>query len=375
MAVTKRGARYRAEFVLQGERYIRTFEDEQAAMVWESYIRLQVSLGRPIDDPTIAPNRQAKGRGQMSFKEALKAVLQTYKGMSDEVGSTRNAEQVAEYFGETTILADVTSSQRDAFINSLKSKGLAAGTINRKLATLSKMVNVAREAGEPIALRVKQLREPEGRIRYLSREEEAKALEDIQKHEGAAYHDFVALALDTGCRLSELLQMKTKWVRKTSEGTALLTIPGAITKSGKTRTIELTDRAVEILGKHADGDHVWPQRWNKATIGHMWARMRQRLELQDDQEFVFHACRHTCATRLLEATGNLVLVKDWLGHADIRMTNRYAKLVTSSVRAGAKALNEWSKQGGGQGVSTQSGQGEKQGENSATIHPKEAVSC
>lgn len=388
MAMSKRGNRYRAEFVLQGTRYIRTFEDEQAAMVWESYVRLQVSLGRPVDDPTIAPNKQASTSGKMTFKEALKAVLASYKGNRDESGSARNAEDVVEYFGENKALADVTSRERDAFIDSLRSKGLAAGTINRKLAALSKMVKLAREDGEPVALMVKQLKESEGRIRFLTAEEEAKVLEDIFKNEGEAYHDFVALALDTGCRLTELLLMEHRWVRKANDGSTLLSLPGYITKNGKTRTIELTDRAQAILAKHSDGERVWPKRWHKHTISHMWSRMRERLKLQDDAEFVFHACRHTCATRLLEATGNLVLVKDWLGHSDIRVTNRYAKLVASTVKAGAKALNQWSaqsgskvadgvKQGGGQGESPQSppavGQGEKQGEFPAIIHASEEL--
>tara|TARA_R110002020_G_scaffold21450_2_gene72843 strand:- start:1306 stop:1728 length:423 start_codon:yes stop_codon:yes gene_type:complete len=41
-------------------------------------------------------------------------------------------------------------------------------------------------------------------------------------------------------------------------------------------------------------------------------------------DFRFHDFRHTAATRLLRATGNLRLVQLLLGHGDIKTTMRYA---------------------------------------------------
>ena len=47
----------------------------------------------------------------------------------------------------------------------------------------------------------------------------------------------------------------------------------------------------------------------------------------------FHDLRHTAATRALAAGGNLNVVKEMLGHADIATTARYANSDVSQVRA------------------------------------------
>ena len=49
-------------------------------------------------------------------------------------------------------------------------------------------------------------------------------------------------------------------------------------------------------------------------------------------DFRFHDLRHTAATRLLRATGNLKVTQQYLGHADIGMTARYAHATTADVR-------------------------------------------
>jgi integrase len=53
----------------------------------------------------------------------------------------------------------------------------------------------------------------------------------------------------------------------------------------------------------------------------------------------FHDLRHTAATRTLAACGNLNVVKEMLGHADIATTARYANSDTSQVRAAMEAAN------------------------------------
>lgn len=50
----------------------------------------------------------------------------------------------------------------------------------------------------------------------------------------------------------------------------------------------------------------------------------------------FHALKHTCATHLLEVSGDVRFVQDWVGHARIENTVRYAHLVSSSRDAAAK---------------------------------------
>ena len=77
---------------------------------------------------------------------------------------------------------------------------------------------------------------------------------------------------------------------------------------------------------------------NKRRAEHVWTTARGRAGI-DDPECVIHSLRHTCATRLLRATGNIALVKEWLGHTTIKTTaDIYAHVETDSLMDGAAAL-------------------------------------
>lgn len=70
----------------------------------------------------------------------------------------------------------------------------------------------------------------------------------------------------------------------------------------------------------------------------------------------FHDLRHTCATHLVKGTWapkllerrlRLEEVRDWLGHADIGVTQRYAYLCSDGIRALVKtaATHSWTTAG------------------------------
>lgn len=44
----------------------------------------------------------------------------------------------------------------------------------------------------------------------------------------------------------------------------------------------------------------------------------------------FHCLKHSIATHLLEATGDIMFVKDWLGHKNIQNTLVYAQLTNKA---------------------------------------------
>lgn len=345
MATRRKGNKWRTEFVLKGTRYVRYFDEEGQGKSWESYVRLQVSLGNPLDT-SVAPSGAARGaQGKtkgLTLGDCFELACRDWQGTKNERMAVANAEDILSILGRDTQVSALTHDDMDSLVQQLRkrdnqAKVLTPATINRKLASLSKMLTKARAKGEPVMVSVKLLREPEGRIRYLSYEEERMVLKDMEENEGKVYADFVAVAIDTGARLTELLKYRPKDIVQRSNGT-FLTFRGATTKSGKSRSVPLTARAVEILGRYPEG---WPKRWTYPhVITHAWARMRERLGMQEDTEFVFHACRHTCATRLLEATGNLVLVRDWLGHSDIRTTTRYTKVVNSALVGAIDALDK-----------------------------------
>lgn len=351
MATKPKGNRWKTDFTLQGQRFVQYFNSEEEGKNWEALVRQMTALGMPLD--TVAPPK----RDVITLGKAHDMALEHWKGSKNELNASANARDIVEYLGRDTPVSSLAKTHLDSLVNYLRkrehpsTKGrqkqpLSNATINRKLAALSTMLRLAKEAGETVTVTIKQLKEGEGRIRFLTRDEEATVLALLAEHKGQAMADFVSFAIETGGRLSELLALQVRHVTQRQDG-VFLTFPGEFTKSGKTRTVPLTSKAHSLISSRLEGqgtDRLWPSSWNKYTVTHAWAFVRGKMGLQWDDEFVFHTCRHTCATRLLEVTGNLELVRVWLGHSDIRVTTRYAKVVTTSLLGAVTALDTISTQ-------------------------------
>ncbi|HEX2753690.1 MAG TPA: site-specific integrase [Alphaproteobacteria bacterium] len=70
-----------------------------------------------------------------------------------------------------------------------------------------------------------------------------------------------------------------------------------------------------------------------------WRRTKKRCEEAGHsfKGYRFHDNRHTAATRLVRATGNLKQAQLLLGHTDIKTTSRYAHVTHEDLRAGLEA--------------------------------------
>lgn len=69
-------------------------------------------------------------------------------------------------------------------------------------------------------------------------------------------------------------------------------------------------------------------------------QMIHRISLGVDKKITPHKMRSTCATRLYEATGDIYMVQQQLGHKNIQNTQRYAKVSESKMRDAANILNK-----------------------------------
>ena len=65
-----------------------------------------------------------------------------------------------------------------------------------------------------------------------------------------------------------------------------------------------------------------------------WAEAKQAAEVEGLR---FHDLRHTAATRMLRATGNLAAVSKALQHTNIRTTQRYAHVLEDDIREAMRA--------------------------------------
>lgn len=212
----------------------------------------------------------------------------------------------------------------DDLTGALRSRGNGNATINRKMAALSKLLRKACKMGDihslPDFIRQK---ERAGRIRFLTGEEECALFSAIRER-SEDYYRLSIFLVDTGARLGEAIGLKWGDI-----GEARVSF--WITKSGRSRSIPLTQRAMVAVTAQAGRrggpfcgilQHKYRAVWNeaKASIG-----------LGTDDDVVPHVLRHTCASRLVQGGIDIRRVQTWLGHQTLTMTMRYAHLATADL--------------------------------------------
>ncbi|TBR27514.1 MAG: site-specific integrase [Reyranella sp.] len=247
----------------------------------------------------------------------------------------------------TPAAAAAKTSVVDDFVTELQKKGDAGGTINRKLAAVSKMFGYG-ERIEAIPKRpiIERQREGEARERYL-REPEADAIIKTFRHwakeEEAIVTEFL---LDTGARHGEAATVRVMDVmsgdRKRPQAIDRVTLGATGSKNGEWRVVPLTKRLREhlpalMLGKAPHDLLFSVNRW---TYADLFRKVVDHLGLGDD--VVVHTLRHTCASWLVQRGVDLRRVQIWMGHKSIQTTLRYAKLAPTSLFEAVSVLDQQS---------------------------------
>ena len=243
--------------------------------------------------------------------------------------------------------------------------GYAAGSRRKLLGSLSASLRRAAEPDVGLiharpafpSIKVKNRKD-----RVLSLDEERVFFECVEARRNAEplrhwghFERLVRVLLGTGFRLGEALSLgpssvkRKRWTDhtgKTFEG-IWLGVTSADTKSERPRDVPLTrelQALLPILNDHQAGGRWFP--WARRTSGplKMLQNIRADMKLHgyDIDDVVLHTMRHTCATRLAEGGMDLIGLRDWLGHSDIKITaERYVHLMNGHIHVGASILDAY----------------------------------
>jgi integrase len=273
---------------------------------------------------------------KMMLSEAINKVYDVrWKHNKDASGSLERAELILKIMGDIAI-GSIGEGEVNGLIGHLEKKQRSAGTINRYLAALKTILKHFKQSWDDIKLR----KENKGRIRVLSPKEEAEVLKLLRNAPNGnrrVYYpdvaDLVEVLLDTGCRVSEILNLRFDDV---NFETNLISI--WVNKGDRPRSIPMTSRVGRILSNRKATNPIMPFSINVFQADKVWIWVRKSLGLQDDKEFVIHALRHTCASRLVNRGIDLYVVKEWLGHSSIQVTEKYAHLAPHKLANAVKVL-------------------------------------
>ena len=265
----------------------------------------------------------------------------------DKANQGRQLQWWREQFGNR-LLADLTPALLSEYKERLSSqithrgKQRSPASVNRYLAVLSHLFSVAvTEWGwlEDNPLRkVRKLKEPKGRIRFLSDSERYRLLETCQKSMNTALYPIVVLALSTGARKSEIMSLRWRDVDLT-EGRAIV----YETKNNETKSLPITGKALNLLKEHGkvrrlDTELVFPNKSgeNPINIAKAWHTALENAEIED---FRFHDLRHTAASYLAMNGATLAEIAEVLGHKTLEMVKRYAHLSEQHKASVVESMN------------------------------------
>jgi integrase len=241
-----------------------------------------------------------------------------------------------------------------------ESKGLSAGTAVRHFNVMHHMMEKAasiwsKQTGidrNPADL-VEVDRPDDQRDRYLSADEMRglKAALDSKLYRVGTKelnHTFyrlrllVLIAVTTGMRISEIFALRWSDVLYREE---LLAVRAKL-KGGKMRYVPMTPelaaelrRVPVVIGE----DRLFPRKHGaKGERQRVEGSFETALELAGISDFRFHDLRHTFASWYMMNGGDLYELAKILGHANIKMTERYAKLGKDHIaKTGNTAREMW----------------------------------
>lgn len=297
--------------------------------------------------------REGKHFGARSIRRVLfEDLCKEYKERNAHQRSQATMKYVVDLLKERfagRYVHELTEKDVDDFIISRRDtptrwqRARKGSTVNREAAMLRAMLSMAaaqRMATRNAASRPRTMPEPKGRLRYLSIEEATKPLELAKKSGSGDIYPLILLALDTGGRRGELVNLHWEdldyakgqvWIRRS--------------KNGEPRYVPMTERARAVL-KARPRRLGSPLVFNGNELGkpisngirEVFVNLLEKAGIAD---FTFHDLRHTYASHLVMAGVPLYTVGKLLGHKTPHMTARYAHLAPEYLKQAVSSLPNW----------------------------------
>lgn len=318
MALYKRGGVFHYDFTVDGHRYRGTTKETI------------LSKARMVEAHLMNEAKRRKltvQRRTLTLAEFSKRFLDWVKTARLEPESRKYYESGWRMLSQTPIAA-----MRVAHITTDEAEALrfdhSPANANRALRTLRRMLGKAAEWGLiATAPRVKLFKE-EGRSALINDEAETKLLNAARQ----PLKDVLIMMLDCGMRPGEVFQMRWEdidWDRQ------VIFIPRGKTRLSR-RYLPMSERIFAVLSaRKRDQVEGWifpsdSRSGHLTTVATAFETARRDAELS--KEIKLYSARHTFATKVLAATGNLSLVMRTLGHSNAQTAMIYQHPSMEDVR-------------------------------------------
>jgi len=350
MSIFKRGKTYWYHFLFNGE-----------------HIQKSTKQGNPRTARQIeAAHRTALAKGEVGIEERKPAP--TFSAFTErflafvEADRKTKPQTVAFYRAKTNRLleyAPIASARLDRIDEGVIADYIVArratvgpATVNRELATLRRMLRLARKWKAITAVPDVELMTGERNREFvLSRTEEETYLNACPQ----PLQDIAVLMLETGLRIGEALRLS--WediVMKPVNGArfGFLRVREGKSKNAR-RIIPLSDRAAFMLNERESArtsEYVFANREGQVYLGTSMNHLHRDVAapIVDKKrkpifhpDFVLHSLRHTMLTRLGESGVDAFTIMRIAGHSSITVSQRYIHPTPEAVERAFERLQRF----------------------------------
>lgn len=307
----------------------KTFSDLKLAKKW--WLEQQ----RNADMGIYLPHLKASKRTLAEAVDRYLEIVLPHKP-GNAVNTIRHLNWWKKQLGEFALSAirpQMIAEKRDEL-----SKGIVRGnqlrnpaTVVRYLSHLSHLFTIACKEWEWVSENpVRKVSKPSvspGRVRYLEKDEIKKLLDCTKQSKSKDLHVVVIIALGTGMRLSEIMNLRWEQVDIANEVIKLST-----SKNGDPRFIPLKGFVLETVKAKADPkgvkakDLLFPSPYDVKKPTDIRSAWETAIKKSGIKNFRFHDLRHTTASYLAMSGKGLHDIATLLGHKDLQVTRRYSHL-------------------------------------------------
>ena len=331
--------------------YKRKQKGSKSRFWWTSFTdahgkRIRVSTGTTQKREAVALESKWKAeafrgkawgdRPERSLAELMLEYLKATTSKPSSVRDAYSADRLLEYFGNDCEVLAIRPSDISRY-QKHRLKRVLASTCNKETGLLSVAINYANSEwdwGLSNPCQGKRLPEPSGKTVFLTREKAAKLISAVDQR---APHlvDLIDLAVQTGCRRKELLELE--WDRIDWKNNEII-LEAKHTKSAKPRKVPINPSARSVLIRRASTRseccpstpwvffHIEKCRNTEVgdRIKDVKTAVRSACKRAGLTGVTFRTLRHTCGSWLgqMSCVGALT-IRDLLGHSSVTMTDRY----------------------------------------------------
>lgn len=256
--------------------------------------------------------------------------------------------------GRTTALGRIDDGGVAAFVAKRRGERAARGhgrrgsrrmdrrvsnsTVNREVGLLRAVMERARKLWKldvaDVNWKLHRLQEADHRTRYLTVEEADRLIDAAKPHLRPA----LITALYTALRLGNVMALD--WADVDLRARLITVRVKSRKPGGKVLTVPIATALVGVLAVLGVADSGPVFTYRGRPVAKMRRAFSNALRAAGIADFHWHDLRHTAASWMVQNGVPLAVVRDILGHSDIKLTSRYAHVAPAQKRDAVEAIGD-----------------------------------